>query len=180
MSGYRVGMRTPRTVRRGFFVLAGVAALGGCAARQPGSTPTRAPAPDSSAPAKRGGSPEESTPRLGRDAEAADPLLAAPADRPRVESTGAVAPVKRVPVEEFRPAWWLTAAERASGRVRVSAMGEDVGLVEARLSALEAARDALRAELGTTPSSVETERYTVVQLPNGSYRAFVLVSGQER
>lgn len=176
MGGYRVVMRT---LRRVLMVLSAGAVLSGCAARRTDSTPAPSPAPDVSAPAKRGGAPEAGEPRLGRVGNPSDPVLAAPADRPRVESAGAVAPVKRVPVEEFRPAWWLATPEHVAGRVRVSTMGEDVGLVEARLAALEAAREALRAELGSTPTGIETERYTVVQLSNGSYRAFVLVSGQE-
>lgn len=156
--------------------------LAGCAGRNPDPGARRGVTPDNSdtSPAKRSApQPDSGEPRIGRVEPGQDErpaIMAANADRPRVEP---VAPAKPVLVEDFRPAWWLDAPERTDGRIRVTAIGEDVGLVEARLNALEAAGLTLRTELGRAPEGVQTERYTVVQLPSGSYRAFVLMSGQE-
>lgn len=148
--------------------------LAGCVGRGPGAASRRTP----DAPAERSAH-DSGEPRVGRVEPVEDDrpaIMAANADRPRVAP---VAPPRPVTVEEFRPAWWLAAPERSDGRIRVTALGEDVGLVEARMGALEAAGLSLRTELGRAAEGVQTERYTVVQLPSGSYRAFVLVSGKE-
>lgn len=100
-------------------------------------------------------------------------VLASNADRPAVATPGA-----RAPIESFRPRWWVQEPEVAGEGVRIGAMGDAEDLVEARRAAVKNGTEAVRRHLGHEPQRIETERYTVVQLPSGSYRAFVLMNGQ--
>lgn len=146
--------------------------LGACGG---GGNKTRGLLADPAHPA-RSGPPGESSAAI-EDAEPGPdeaPLLASNADRPRVGEGPA-----RSSVEDFRPAWWVDQPETAAGVVRVGAMGEGTDILDARRDAVRAASLALRGQIGHDPTGVETERYTVVQLGNGNYRAFVLMSGRE-
>ncbi len=102
------------------------------------------------------------------------PVLASNADTPRVGE-----PRARSSVEDFRPAWWVDQPETAGGVVRVGAVGEGRDILDARREAVRAASLALRGQIGHDPAGVETDRYTVVQLGNGNYRAFILMSGRQ-
>jgi hypothetical protein len=88
-------------------------------------------------------------------------------------------PTPRASVEEFRPAWWIDEPEAAGGVVRVGATGEGDDSLEARGEALRAAASALREQMGHDPAASETERYTIVQLADGRYRAFILMSARQ-
>ena len=62
--------------------------------------------------------------------------------------------------------------------MRVGGIGEADELQEARRLAVLDGTKTLRDRVGEEPRSLETERYTVVQLPSGKYRAFVVMSGR--
>ncbi len=150
------------------------AALVGCGGNRGGTRPSGSliePPPPSTGdqPAARG----ESGPLLG-GAQPAGDLHASNADRPRVGT-----PAARTSVEDFRPSWWFEEPEAMDGVIRVGAMGEGRETLDARREAVRAASLALRGRIGHDPRSVETERYTVVQLGPGNYRAFILMSGRE-
>jgi hypothetical protein len=77
------------------------------------------------------------------------------------------------------PSWWLNAPTREAGRVRVAARADADTLIEARRGAVEAGTGALRAEAGPQPPDIQTDKTDVARLPDGRWRAFVLMSCKE-
>jgi hypothetical protein len=109
-----------------------------------------------------------------------NPAAAAPEKTP---STAAQAPARQVPASagtprgEWRPDWWIDAPVQEGNAVRVAAMADDADLLEARrkavsrgLSDLRATVDAAEGELLDAETTID-----VISLPDGRYRAFVLV-----
>ena len=77
----------------------------------------------------------------------------------------------------WRPSWWIAAPTRAGGMLKVAAMADDADLLAARRRAVNLGLAELRAELAEPEDgTIESETtIDVIHLPNGHYRAFVLV-----
>mgnify|MGYP001067375516 CR=1 FL=1 len=116
--------------------------------------------------------------------KAPDPAPAEAAEAPRGAATAATA----VTAEEWRPAWWVPGEDgrggvaRGSGVTAAAGMGTEADVLAARRAALDAAMGRLEEALGKAAAAeaalspdVQTKIDTL-QLPDGRYRAFVVVS----
>lgn len=74
-----------------------------------------------------------------------------------------------------RPAWWFDAPRVGDAKIEVCAMADGPTLREARNAALAKGAAALSAAAGKGVSAGETQRVATARLPDGSYRAFVLM-----
>jgi hypothetical protein len=106
-------------------------------------------------------------------ADAAGPEAAAPA-RVKESETAARPSADR---QAWRPAWWIVSPVREGGLVRVAAMADDADLLEARRKAVNLGLSDLRAHIDVAEDGLTDADTTidVISLPDGRYRAFVLV-----
>ncbi|MCC6970740.1 MAG: hypothetical protein IT434_11015 [Phycisphaerales bacterium] len=96
-------------------------------------------------------------------------------------ATGAASPgTPALPDGVERPAWWFEAPKVGDATIEACAMGDGPTLREARNAALAKGAAALSAAAGKSVSAGETQRVATARLPDGSYRAFVLMSVSRR
>jgi len=79
-----------------------------------------------------------------------------------------------------RPAWWFDAPKIGDATIGVCAMADGPTLRDARNAALAKGAAALSSASGKSMSAGETQRVATARLPNGTYRAFVLMSAARR
>lgn len=75
-----------------------------------------------------------------------------------------------------RPAWWFDAPKIGDATIEVCAMADGPTLREARNAALARGATVLSSAAGKPMSTGETQRVATARLPDGTYRAFVLMS----
>lgn len=101
----------------------------------------------------------------------------------RAASAGAQAPARQdaqaaaTPRGEWRPEWWIASPVQEGGTVKVAAMADDADLLEARRKAVSQGLSDLRATVDAAEGALLDAETTidVISLPDGRYRAFVLV-----
>lgn len=93
-----------------------------------------------------------------------------------VASPGTPAPSEGVE----RPAWWFDAPRVVDTKIEACAMADGPTLRDARNAALAKGAAALSAATVKGVSAGETQRVATARLPDGSYRAFVLMSASRR
>lgn len=126
---------------------------------------------------------ESKTP-IATPATPATPAAPAPAEATPPAEVPAAAPPSEPPAppvsaDTFRPPWWVEVPVERDGRVSGCGLGEAATLVEARRAAIDQARAALRAFLGPSGEIPEApQNTTAVHLPDGRYRAFVLIEAR--
>ncbi len=160
------------------------AMLVGCGGRAQMSTeapePVTRPAP---APA-----PAPAPVAVTRPEPKPEPRQAQPAPIATAPAAPAETPRQTVSAEAWRPAWWVPGEDgrggtaRGSGITAAAGMGTETDVLAARRAALEAAMARLETALGKSAAAeaalspdLETKIDTL-QLPDGRYRAFVVVS----
>lgn len=87
------------------------------------------------------------------------------------------------PKGEWRPAWWITSPVQQGGTVKVAAMADDADLLEARRKAVNLGLSDLRSLVGGGDAADNAlldadTTIDVISLPDGRYRAFVLVEAR--
>src|SRR5690606_14067110 len=80
----------------------------------------------------------------------------------------------------WRPAWWITSPVQQGGSVKVAAMADDADLLEARRKAVNLGFSDLRSLVDAEDEALLDAETTidVISLPDGRYRAFVLVEAK--
>jgi len=106
-----------------------------------------------------------------RPAQPAQPVPAAAEPRPAPQP----APKPTADAEAWRPAWWIEGVQKRDGSTVAGAMATEADLLTARRRAVDLAIAALEKALGKAPADTDTKVDTL-RLPDGRYRAFILVS----
>lgn len=75
-----------------------------------------------------------------------------------------------------RPAWWFDAPKIGDATIEVCVMANGPTLRDARSAALAKGSSAISSAAGKPMSAGETRRVATARLPDGTYRAFVLMS----
>lgn len=127
----------------------------------------------SAPPARR--EPDPPAPSSGSGARA--PIAPAPSPASADQPAAAAPPAAQIPGSP--PSWWIDAPVRENGRIHVAARADADTLIDARRSAVEAGTSALTGEAGPGPKEIRTDKTDVARLPDGRWRAFVLMSCNE-
>lgn len=115
--------------------------------------------------------------------QATQPATTAQANPSPAATTTAPGPATAsaaAPKGEWRPAWWISSPVQENGTVKVAAMADDADLLEARRKAVNLGLSDLRSLVDAEENALLDADTTidVISLPDGRYRAFVLVEAK--